>query len=261
MLRKIFSKISGKGEQELATQSLRDAAIKGDFAKARREIARGAVIDAKDVNHLTPLYFAAAHGHTAVARLLLDAGAAVDAGTPGEGSGTALMVAIYFGHADCAKLLMNRGARHDLTDYDGRTPLHVAIYKNNDDLALDILSRGVPVNTVNRSGNSPLHEALNRDDQGMSVALVQAGADWTVKDRWGAPAEDRAIAKQLHDVTAAIQYEKERPQREAAAAAEAAARAAQEYAAALATADTLQNDTALPPPLKLRSRAKGPTAL
>lgn len=260
MLRKIFSKVSGKSEQQLATESLRKAAIKGDLARARREIARGAEVDAKDVNRLTPLYFAASHGHTDVVRLLLDHGAAVDAGTPGEGSGTALTVSVYFGYEDTAKLLMERGACHDLTDYDGRTPLHVAIYKGHDALALDILSRGVSVNTVNRSGNSPLHEAMNRDQEDLCVALVHAGADWAAKDRYGAPAEDRAIAKQLKAVTAAIKDEKERPQREAEAAAEAARRAAEEYAVALAKADTLQNDTALPPPLKLRRRGEGPAA-
>jgi ankyrin repeat protein len=256
MLRRIFSKVSGKSARQLATEGLRAAAIKGDLGKARREIARGAEVDAKDINGLTPLYFAASHGHTDVVRLLLDHGAAADAGTPGEGSGTALTAAVYFGYDASAKLLMERGARHDLTDYDGRTPLHVAIYKGHDALALDILSRGVSVNTVNRSGNSPLHEAMNRDQEDLCVALVQAGADWTAKDRYGASAEDRAIAKQLKAVTAAIGDEKERPRREA----KAARRAAEEQAAALAVADTLQNDTVLPPPLKVRRRHEGPAA-
>jgi ankyrin repeat protein len=260
MLRKIFSKISGKSAQQRATAALRLAAIGGDIDAVRREIAHRAEIDAKDINGLTPLYLAAAQGHTEVVRLLLDNGAAVDAGIPGERAGTALTVAISFGHTDCAKLLMDRGARHDLTDYDGRTPLHVAVYKGRDALALDILARGVAVNTVNRSGNSPLHEAMNRDQQDLCVALVQAGADWTAKDRYGAPAEDRAIAKNLHQVTAAINEEKERPQREAAAAAAAAQRRAEAYAAALAAADTLQNDTAVLPPLRLRRRNEGPAS-
>lgn len=255
MLRKIFSKVSGKSEQQLATEALRAAAIKGDLAKARREIARGAEIDAKDVNGLTPLYFAAAHGHTDVLRLLLANAAQPDAGTPGEGSGTALTVAVIFGHADCAKELMRYGARHDLTDYDGRTPLHIAVYKGNDALALDILARSVDVNTVSRSGNSPLHEALTNSNASLSVALVRAGADWTAKDRWGAPAEDRAIAKQMAEVTAAIREEKERPLREA----EAARRAAEEQAAALAQADVLQSDILMPPAVKLRRR-EGPKA-
>lgn len=254
MLRKIFSKVSGKSEHQLANEALRAAVIKGDLPKVARELARGADVNAEDVNKLTPVYFAAAGGHADILRLLLDRGGNADAGTPGEGQGSALTVAVYFGHNDCAKLLMERGARHDLTDYDGRTPLHLAVDKANSVLFMDMIDRGVQVNSQNRSGNSPLHEAITNNNETFAIVLVKAGADVASKDRWGAPAEDRAVAKQMKELGAAIREEKERPAREAAAA----KAAAEALAAALAKADTLQSDTAVLPPLQVRRRTLVP---
>jgi len=99
-----------------------------------------------------------------------------------------------------------------------------------------------------------LHEAITNNNETIAIALVRAGADVTSKDRWGAPAEDRAVAKEMKALSAAIRDEKERPAREAAAA----LAAAEALAAALAQADTLQSDTALLPPLQVRRRIPSP---
>lgn len=253
MLAKIFTTIADKIRPVQAGQALRDAARDGNLISLQKAQARGGDLHAEDENGLTPLCLAAAGGHAAVINYLLDQGVDIDGGPMAAGKGPALMQAIAQGHNDCALLLLDRGARMDVTDYEQRSPLHLAIYLQNDTMADALLQRGADVNTEARSGNTPLHEAITNAQEKLAIQLVRAQAQYAAKDRYGAPAEDRAIAKEMKDLRAAIDDEKLRPQREA----EARLRAAEEYAAALAQAATLQQDTAVLP--RLRVKRRGPS--
>jgi ankyrin repeat protein len=78
---------------------------------------------------LTPMMLAAREGHTDVARLLLDAGADVNA-KAGDGK-TALALAIFNGNYDVASLLVDRKADVNLADAQRFTPLFWAVDRRN----------------------------------------------------------------------------------------------------------------------------------
>jgi uncharacterized protein len=78
---------------------------------------------------LTPLMFAARDGRVELARMLVDAGAEVDAGA-GDGK-TALAMAIFNGNYDVASLLVSRKADVNKADAQRFTPLFWAVDRRN----------------------------------------------------------------------------------------------------------------------------------
>lgn len=67
---------------------------------------------------------AASLGSASCMKLLLDAGADVRAAL-GPGRATALHLAAVDGHAECASLLLEHGARIDCPNSRGQTSLHL----------------------------------------------------------------------------------------------------------------------------------------
>ncbi|HEX4998511.1 MAG TPA: ankyrin repeat domain-containing protein [Terriglobia bacterium] len=81
---------------------------------------------------MTPLMFAAREGHVDAARLLLDAGADVNA--VDKNGITPLFMAISNNRVPMARLLIDRGADIHARDWYGRTPLFAAIEMRNVDV-------------------------------------------------------------------------------------------------------------------------------
>jgi ankyrin repeat protein len=75
---------------------------------------------------MTALHYAARDGRSEAARLLLDAGADVNAVTGGDHS-TALLITVINGNYDLAMELLRRGADPRLASEDGATPLFAVI--------------------------------------------------------------------------------------------------------------------------------------
>ncbi|MDH6574759.1 ankyrin repeat domain-containing protein [Kitasatospora sp. MAP5-34] len=147
-------------------QQLMGAVVAGDLAAVRRLLAAGAEVDARYpvVNGFndahTPLLVACRDGHQEIARELLAAGADVNATEPtfgavplhkavynGHAGITALLVAapgtdldfqgitngysplhdaLWHGYEECARILIDAGARLDLVGHDGKTPADIA---------------------------------------------------------------------------------------------------------------------------------------
>jgi ankyrin repeat protein len=75
----------------------------------------------------TPLHFAAQQGDIESARILLEAGAEVNAPHPEHGS--ALIIAIASGHEALARFLLEQGADPNIKDAWGIAPLHYALHE------------------------------------------------------------------------------------------------------------------------------------
>src|SRR5512139_1407570 len=91
---------------------LMQAVQRNDAARVRDLIGQGVNVSELDDSQDAPLVMAAYQGHTAIVRLLLEAGADVTAVDPGM-KATALHAAAYAGRAEAAKLLVEYGIEID----------------------------------------------------------------------------------------------------------------------------------------------------
>ncbi|HEX6355577.1 ankyrin repeat domain-containing protein [Actinophytocola sp.] len=149
--------------QQIEDQKLMAAVNAGDVAEARRLILDGARIDERFpiVNGFndahTPLLVASRDGHTEIARLLLEAGADVNATEPTFGA-VPLHKAVYNGHADLTRLISTwpgvdlnfQGATN------GYTPLHDSLWHGYEECAGIMLDAGASLDLVGHDGKTPL---------------------------------------------------------------------------------------------------------
>ncbi len=155
---------NGEVEKELYTQKLFPlclAAHKGHTEVAKILLTAGAEVNAKNEYDFTPLDWAATGGHSEVAKLLIKAGAEVSTRTEG-GCTTPLHWAARKGHLEMCKTLIDAG--FDVNDIDGlpdRTALHWALCGKRRRIALDLcellINSGADVNASDDAGSTPLH--------------------------------------------------------------------------------------------------------
>jgi ankyrin repeat protein len=130
-----------------------------------------------------------------LARLLIEAGADID-----DRDGDPLTAAASLGATGVGLLLLDAGARTELTGPFGETALHWAATLGNDVLVARMLEKGAPVDIKDRKYNaSPLGWALHGWQDATPAAsgeypsvvarLVRAGA--TVEPAWLADAQAR----------------------------------------------------------------------
>jgi ankyrin repeat protein len=137
---------------------------------------------------------AAALGRTDRVRELLDDGCGVDEHTP-DGF-TPLHYAAFFGHADLARLLVERRAtlscvaKNDMSV----TPLHSALAGRHREIARLLIDAGADVNAKQKLGWTPMHAAAQNGDAELVELLLTRGADPMVCSEDGVTPVDLADA-------------------------------------------------------------------
>ncbi|KAK3947283.1 ankyrin repeat-containing domain protein [Pseudoneurospora amorphoporcata] len=160
----------------------------------------------------TPLTLAARYGYPDTVKLLIEAGAKVDAGTKVGAhftNRTPLNQAVLHGKLECAITLLDYGASFDhVLDSDSReTLLHVACMYGSEEMVKLLVKRGINVNSTNSDGDTPLITASSvpgdlRKSDGLKIArvLVGKGANLDIANEEGQTALMKAIRNHKWDL-------------------------------------------------------------
>lgn len=144
----------------------------------------------RDARGNTALHLAAIHGHSEVARALVDAGASTEAAvTRGENEGlTPLRLAAERGHLSTVRVLLAAGADIAAEDLvDRATPLHAAAEAGHTAVVVELTGTGrANVEARAVSGQTPIRWALSMGRIGAAAALLSAGACPDAPDHRGA---------------------------------------------------------------------------
>lgn len=153
------------------------AAATGCVALVDLLLERGEDVNAKDEwegRGFTPLHVAAAAGHEAVARRLLDGGAAPMARS--QHDDTPLHCAARFGRVEVVRLLLARGALPSARSHTSDSGLHMAAARGHTSVVKVLLEAGAAVD-VEPGRDSPLHLAAKGSHVEIVHLLLAAGAN------------------------------------------------------------------------------------
>lgn len=151
------------------------AAAKGLLPFVRELLARGADVNAEDLDNWTALLNAAKYGHTEVVRLLIEHGADIE--QRDMGGWTSLMWASYHGHTEIAAILLDKGA-----DIFAHANFHLgsllwAAGRGHKDIVQMLVQRGAKVNVGDKYGTTALVWACRRGNAEIVEILLKAGAN------------------------------------------------------------------------------------
>lgn len=123
-----------------------------------------------------PLSSICCHGEAEHVKLLLDAGAKVNAVNTEYHRSFPLSNAVRNDKTDIVKLLLAAGADVNHADEDGDTALHSAAYTRNAECVKLLIEAKADVNKKNKKGLSPLDIVTERKCTEIAEILKQAGA-------------------------------------------------------------------------------------
>ena len=147
---------------------------RGDVERVEKDLSN--LQSPRVLEEFQPLHAAASHGRLAIARLLLEARADVDAATA-DGL-VPLHAAATRGEADVLGLLLTSGAKPDAKTDDGITALHLAARQEHCDVMRLLLDARAETNVVchEPGGVTPLQLAVHRGHDEATKMLLGAGA-------------------------------------------------------------------------------------
>lgn len=165
-----------------------EAVRSGDLARVQQMLAHDADLagqpEAESQFQDLPLHIAARQGHVEIARALLQAGAAVDAGDTDQS--TALDVAALFNQAEVLTLLLDHGADMNHRDNNGAYSLSFAMTRGNRECVDILLARGVDAENIElRGGVTLLHAAARGGMLDLCQRFADGGADIDVRSDRG----------------------------------------------------------------------------
>lgn len=201
----------------LRMSELADAIKAGDVARITSLIDADANVLAERANGATPVLFAIYHGKHDVARLIADRSAPLsfpelcalgesdrakamlaadpsllDSRSP-DGF-PALGLAIFFGHGELARFLIEQGADVNAAADNAQrvAPLHAAAATCDHETTRALLAHGADPHAKQQNDYTPLHGAASRGDVALAKILLTHGADMWAKGSDGLTPADIA---------------------------------------------------------------------
>ena len=197
-----------------AKGSLHEAVMLGNTPRVKKFIAEKQSREAleEEQEGFTPLHYAVYYGRTVIAQLLIDASVNLEQGD--QQGATALHWSIktdYDGLLNTnssrkaslsarvlpdfdaiTKLLLDKGAKVNATDKQGRSPLHEAARKDRLKAAELLIDRRANINLPDNQGRTPLHDAVLNSKTRITKVLIAKGANPDIKDKSGKSARQYA---------------------------------------------------------------------
>ncbi len=186
-----------------------DAAERGDVGAVRALLKQGADVNAAQGDGTTALHWAAEGGHVEMARMLIYAGADLEAVTR-IGKYTPLHLASRAGRAPVVETLLKAGANpRATTTTGGATALHFAAASGSADAVAHLLDGAADVNALDAArGQTPLMFAVANNRLEAIHALLDGRADvaiaTVVEDMAAMQRADRAAGQRRTQVLEAF---------------------------------------------------------
>jgi ankyrin repeat protein len=177
------------------------AAADGHEAVVKLLLEKGAELETKDKDSQTPLSCAAEMGHKAVVKLLLEKGAQLE--TKNKDGYTPLLYATENGHKAVVKLLLEKGAELETQSENGRTPLSCAAEMGHEAVVKLLLEKGAELETKSRDDRKPL---LWNPERGSEVTESEYGQTPLM---WAAENGHEAVVKLLLEKGAQLETKDE----------------------------------------------------
>jgi ankyrin repeat protein len=162
--------------------ALHGAALSADPAVAALLIDAGAPLDAIDRAGWSPLGVACANGNWSLARFLLERGARAE---PEGGQPVLLAACSGEDQTDGVRLLLKHKARVEARGRLNRSALHVACLAGNASIAAALLDAGADVNARDEHGVTPLLEAARAGSRDVLGVLAPRQPDCGASDASG----------------------------------------------------------------------------
>jgi ankyrin repeat protein len=116
------------------------------------------------------------------------------------GGFTALHFAVSEEELNNARILLEAGADINAKNAFGETPLHRAIMTENIEVLEFLISNGADINAQKRNGFTPLHKAVFFQKKEVVKFLLKSGADENIKDNGEQTPKDYAITQDMEDI-------------------------------------------------------------
>jgi ankyrin repeat protein len=162
------------------------AACGDDPAAVQKLLAAGARVNVAGESGYTPLMGAINNRRIANAKILIDAGADVNARIPENGDAP-LTLPLYYKRdsSEGVSLLLAKGANPNTANSVGRSALMLATFGQPISAVKDLLQAGANVNAQDRNGNTALMAAAEYNNVEAVKLLLKAHADRALRNKDG----------------------------------------------------------------------------